>query len=124
MDSICATYEYIHDIGDEPQRGHDIECIGKTNPDRSVLITIITWHFQFHPVNVSNLLVKGTYVLETRAVSPAPPIVTWYPLTTGIVASQYPSTRDAVLQILSQGPPYNTGGSYIRYFMVNRLVYI
>ena len=24
-----------------------------TNPDRSVIIKIITWHFQFHPVNVS-----------------------------------------------------------------------
>ena len=42
----------------------------------SVIITIITWHFQFHPVNVSNLRVKGTYVLEARAVSRAPPIVT------------------------------------------------
>ena len=52
------------------------ECIGTTNPDRSVLITIITWHFQFHPVNVSNLRVKGAYVLEARAVSRAPPIVT------------------------------------------------
>ena len=31
------------------------ECIGTTNPDRSVPITIITWHFEFHPVNVSNL---------------------------------------------------------------------
>ena len=28
---------------------HKPECIGTTNPDRSVLITIITWHFQFHP---------------------------------------------------------------------------
>ena len=27
-----------------------------TNPDRSVLITIVTWHFQFHLVNVSILL--------------------------------------------------------------------
>ena len=34
---------------------HKPDCIGKTNPDRSVLITIITWNFQFHPMNVSNL---------------------------------------------------------------------
>ena len=37
---------------------------------------IIKWHFQFHPVNVSNLHEKGAYVLEARAVSRAPPIVT------------------------------------------------
>ena len=55
---------------------HKPECIGTTNPDRSVLITIITWHFQFHPLNVSNLHVKGAYVLEVRAVSRAPPFVT------------------------------------------------
>ena len=55
---------------------HKPECIGTTNLDRSVLITIITWHFQFHPVNVSNLHVKGAYVLEARAVSRTPPIVT------------------------------------------------
>ena len=55
---------------------HKPECIGTTNPDRSVLITIITWHFQFHPVNVSNLCIKDAYVLEARAVSRAPPIVT------------------------------------------------
>ena len=42
------------------------ECIVTTNPDRSVLITIITWHFLFHPVNVSNLLVKGAYMCSTR----------------------------------------------------------
>ena len=55
---------------------HAPSCIGTTNPDRSVLITIITWHFQFHPVDVNNLCVKGAYVLEARAVSRAPPIVT------------------------------------------------
>ena len=57
---------------------HKPECIGTTNPDRSVLIliTIITWHFQFHPVNVNNLHVKGAYVLEARAVSRASPFVT------------------------------------------------
>ena len=54
---------------------HKPECIGTTNPDRSVLITIITWHYQFHSENVSNLHVKGAYGLEARAVSRAPPIV-------------------------------------------------
>ena len=59
--------------------------IGTTIPERSVLITIITWRLQFHPVNVSNLHVKGVYVLEARAVSRAPPIVyvTWCPLNDG-----------------------------------------
>ena len=52
------------------------ECIGTTNPVRSVLIMTIKWYFQFHPVNASNLHVKGAYVLEARAVSRAPPIVT------------------------------------------------
>ena len=54
---------------------HKPECIGTTNPDRSVLITIITWHFQFHPGNVSNLHVKGAYVLEARAVYALPPLL-------------------------------------------------
>ena len=53
-----------------------LSALGTTNPDRSVLITIITQHFQFHTVNVSNLHVKGAYMLEARAVSLAPPIVT------------------------------------------------
>ena len=77
---------------------HKPDCIGTTKPDRSVLITIIKWHFQFHSVNVCNLHVKGTYVLEARDVTHAPPIVniTWCPLT-GIVASRYPSSRNAVL---------------------------
>ena len=51
---------------------HKLECIGTTNPARSVLIAIITYNFQFHPVNVSNLNVKGAYVLEARASRGAP----------------------------------------------------
>ena len=54
---------------------HKPECIGSTNPDRSVLTKIIKCHFHFHPVNVSNLNVKGTYVLVARAVSRAPPLL-------------------------------------------------
>ena len=56
---------------------HKAECIGPTKTDRSVFITSKTGHFQFYSVNVSNLNVKGVYVLEARAVSrPPPPIVT------------------------------------------------
>ena len=32
---------------------HKSECIVTTNPDRSVSITIITWHSSFHPVNIT-----------------------------------------------------------------------
>ena len=37
---------------------HNPECIVTTNPYRSVLITIITWHFQFLPANASILHLK------------------------------------------------------------------
>ena len=40
---------------------HKPECIVTINPDRSVLITIITWHFQFRPMNVSILHLKDDY---------------------------------------------------------------
>ena len=36
------------------------------NPDRSALIMIITWHFQFHPMNVSNLRIKHAYMCSKR----------------------------------------------------------
>ena len=75
------------------------ECIVTTNPDRSVLITIITWHFQFHLVNVSNFQLKYEYRArsESRFACYSNCFVTWCPLTTGIVASQYLSSRGAVL---------------------------
>ena len=78
---------------------HKPECIVTTNPDRSVLITIITWHFRFRPVNVSILHLKYDYRArsESRFACYSHCYVTWYPLTTGIVASQCPSARDAVL---------------------------
>ena len=57
-------------------KSHKFDCFETTYPDRSVLITIITWHIQFHAVKVSNRHVKGAYVLEARAVSRAPAIVT------------------------------------------------
>ena len=75
------------------------ECIVTTNPDRSVLIPIITWHFQFRPMNVSILHLKYDCRArsESRFACYSHCYVTWYPLTTGIVASQCPSARDAVL---------------------------
>ena len=78
---------------------HKPECIVTTKPDRSVLITIITWHFQFRPVNVSILHLKDDYRVrsESRFACYSHCYVTWCPLTTGIVASQCPSARDAVL---------------------------
>ena len=78
---------------------HKPECIVTTNPDRSVLITIITWHFQFRPVYGSILHLKYDYRArsESRFACYSHCYVTWYPLTTGIVASQCPSARDAVL---------------------------
>ena len=70
-----------------------------TNPDRSVLITIITWHFQFRPVNVSILHLKDDYRArsKSRFACYSHCYVTRCPLTTGIVASQCPSARDALL---------------------------
>ena len=78
---------------------HKPECIVTTNPDRSVLITIITWHFQLHIVNVSILQLKYEYGArsESRFACYSHCYITWCPLTTGIVDPQCPSARDAVL---------------------------
>ena len=78
---------------------HKPKCIVTTNPARSVLIPIITWHFQFRPVNVSILHLKYDCRArsESRFACCSHCYVTWYPLTMGIVASQCPSARDAVL---------------------------
>ena len=58
------------------------------------------WYFQFHPVNVSILHLKDDYRAqsESRFACYSHCYVTWCPLTTGIVASQCPSARDAVLE--------------------------
>ena len=53
-------------LRDLPYCSHKPVCIGTTNPDRLVLITIITWHFQFHPMNVSNLHLKGANMCSKR----------------------------------------------------------
>ena len=78
---------------------HKPECIVTTNPDKSVLISIIAWHFQFHLVNVSILQLKYEYGARIESCSSLSSdcYVTWYPLTTGIGASQCPSERDTAL---------------------------
>ena len=70
-----------------------------TNPDRSILITIITWHFQFRPMNISILHLKYEHRAwsESRFACYSHRYVTWCPLMTEIVASQFPSSRDATL---------------------------
>ena len=91
--------QYVKSLGIWLPVSHAPSTIVTTNPDRSVLITIITWHFQFRPVNVSILHLKYDYRArsESRFACCSHCYVTWYPLTTGIVASQCPSARDAVL---------------------------
>ena len=78
---------------------HKPEWMVTTNPNRSVLITIITWHFQFYPVNFSILHLNYEHRArsESRFACYSHCYVTWCPLTTGIVASQFPPSRDAAL---------------------------
>ena len=80
-------------LRDRTHCSHKPECIVTINPDRSVLIMITTWHFQFHPVDVSISLLKG----EARVIFTwySHCYVTWCPLRTGIVTSQYPLSRNA-----------------------------
>ena len=69
------------------------------NPKKSVLITIITWHFQFQPVNDNILhLISGYHVWsESRVACYSHCYATWCRLRTWIVASQSPSSRDLML---------------------------
>ena len=78
---------------------HKPECIVTTNPDRSVLITIITWHYQFHLVNVSILHLKYEYGARSESCFAATPIAASRAALemTGIVASQCPSARATAL---------------------------
>ena len=77
---------------------HKPECI-VTNPDRLVLITIITWTFQFYIVNVSIFYSKYEYGArsESRFAWYSHCYVTWCTLATGIVVSRGPSAREAAL---------------------------
>ena len=62
-------------------------------------VTLYSWHFQFHSVNVSILHLKYEYRArsESHFACYSHCYITWCPLTTGIVASQFPSSRDAAL---------------------------
>ena len=75
---------------------HKPGCIVTTNPDRSVLITIITWHFQFRPVNVSILHLKYEYRArrESHFACYSHCYVTWCPLTIPVVKGR--CARDAL----------------------------
>ena len=71
--------------------GFDVLCAQArvhcdTNPDRSVLITIITWHFQFHLVNISILHNTNVVLEASRFACHSHFYVTWCQLTTKIVA--------------------------------------
>ena len=47
-------------------------ALWQQTPPEPVLITIITWHFQFHPMNVSILHLKGEYDVQSESLFP------WY----------------------------------------------
>ena len=76
--AIINPHYYYHYFSIKP------ECIVTTNPDRSVLVTIITWHSQLHLVNVSILLVRYEYGVrsESRYACYSHRYVTRCPLTT------------------------------------------
>ena len=79
---------------------HKPECIVTTNPDRSVLNTVITWHFRFHRVNISILHIKYEYCARSASQSACYShcYVTWWcTLMMGVAASQCPSAREAAL---------------------------
>ena len=71
---VVTMHEGACETGSQIPRpiGRGIWCTVRTSPNtlwqqtppELVLITIITWHFSFQPVDVSNLSVKGAYVLE------------------------------------------------------------
>ena len=73
------------------------ECIVTTIPYISVLITITTWHVSFHPVNDLHVKDECGARSESRFTPSRHCYVTLSPLTTGVVASQYPSSRHVVL---------------------------
>ena len=54
---------------------HKPDCIVTRNLARSVLITIITWHFNNNPWVWVSSIQKGNMLFEARAISRATPIV-------------------------------------------------
>ena len=78
---------------------HKPECIVTTNPDRSVLIIIITWHFWFYPmdVRIPHLNDDHRGRSESHFACYSHCYITWHPLATGNCCLTMPSSRDAVL---------------------------
>ena len=74
-------------------------ALWQQTPPEPVLITNITWHFQFRPMNVSILHLNYEYRArsESRFTCYSHCYVTWCPLTTGIFVWQFPSSKDAAL---------------------------
>ena len=109
IQNIHLKESWNHNLSDstylnpEADRPRDLtykpKCVVTTNPNRSVLITIITWHFQSNFVNVSILHLKYEYGAQRKShfAYYSHCYVTWYPLMIGIVASKCQSARDAAL---------------------------
>ena len=76
------------------------------------------WHFSFQPLNVSILNLKGKYGTwsESRFTCSSFCYIMWCPLTTGIVASQFPSSRDAVLVMCFLKPLASTFLNVVKQF--------
>ena len=74
-----------HKAGDWTYLSHKPESIATTNPKSLVLITIETWHFLISIHEYSYLHLKCQYTAQSESYSSC--YVTWWPLSTGIVAS-------------------------------------
>ena len=74
---------------------HEPMYIMTRNSDRPVLITIIKWYLQFHTMNTNSLYLKSGYGARSKShfACFSHCCIMWCPLMTGIVTSQYPSSR-------------------------------
>ena len=95
---------------------HNPEYIVTINPDRLVLRTTTTWHFQFHLMNVSILHLRYEYHAQSESRFAWYPrcYVTWCPLTTEIVALECPSSRDAALMTRYLTPVISVKNNYVK----------
>ena len=69
----CASLDHYGHEGACEQKDwryflHKAKCIVTMNPNRIVLIMIITWHFQFHFVNVSIVNLQYEYGAQNGSV--------------------------------------------------------